>query len=140
MRKIKTMLIGLFLIAWGMTTLAQDKLPGLVRTGQYQPGTLDSITQPNPSQPPNSAEYSVGDYPLYTSELAPGEGQALVNTYCQVCHSVTYITMQPPLSAAAWEATVNKMINTYGAYIPEDAAKQIIAYLQAHYRPETRKK
>jgi len=31
------------------------------------------------------------------------------------------------------------MIQTYGAVIPDDAAKQIIAYLQSHYTPETRK-
>jgi hypothetical protein len=47
--------------------------------------------------------------------------------------------MQPPLPAATWQAEVTKMINTYGAQIPEDAAKAITAYLQAHYTPETRK-
>lgn len=139
MTKIKTILIGLFLIAWGATALAQGKLPGLVRTGQYTREALDSMTQPHPSELSEGAEYSVGAYPLYTSELAPGEGQALTNSYCQICHSVTYITMQPPLPAAAWEANVNKMVTTYGASIPEDVAKQIIAYLQAHYTPETRK-
>jgi mono/diheme cytochrome c family protein len=136
---MKAMLIGLLLILVGGAALAQDKLPGVVRTGQYQQGALASLTQPALDAQPESAHYSVGDYPLYTSELAPGEGQALVNTYCQVCHSVTYITMQPPLPAATWDAEVKKMITTYGAPIPEDAAQQIIAYLQAHYTPETRK-
>ena len=31
------------------------------------------------------------------------------------------------------------MIDTYGALIPEDETKQIIAYLQSHYTPDTRK-
>jgi cytochrome c5 len=139
MKRIKIGLIGLFLVAWCVTALAQDKLPGVVQAGRYQQGTLNSVTQPHPNKHSSSAEYSVGDYPLYTAELAPGEGQALVNIYCQICHSVTYITMQPPLPAAAWEANVRKMIDTYGAPIPEEVAKQIIAYLQAHYTPETRK-
>jgi len=47
--------------------------------------------------------------------------------------------MQPPLPSATWESEVNKMICVFGAPIPEAAAQQIIAYLKAHYTPETRK-
>jgi hypothetical protein len=47
--------------------------------------------------------------------------------------------MQPPLPAATWEAEVNKMVKSYGAPIPETAAKKITVYLQAHYAPENRK-
>jgi hypothetical protein len=47
--------------------------------------------------------------------------------------------MQPPLPAATWEAEVNKMVKTLGAPIPEESAKKIVLYLQAHYTPDTRK-
>jgi hypothetical protein len=60
-------------------------------------------------------------------------------SFCGICHSTTYITMQPPLSGATWEAEVNKMIRVFGAPIPDALAPQIIAYLKADYTPETRK-
>ena len=36
-------------------------------------------------------------------------------------------------------AEVNKMVKTFGQPIPTDAVAKIIAYLQSHYTPETRK-
>jgi hypothetical protein len=71
--------------------------------------------------------------------LAPGDGLQDVRIYCGTCHSPRYITMQPPLPSAAWEAEVNKMNKTFGEAIPEDSARKIILYLQSHYTPETRK-
>jgi hypothetical protein len=47
--------------------------------------------------------------------------------------------MQPPLPGLTWQAEVHKMIHTFGAQIPEEAAKEIIAYLKAHYAVETRR-
>ena len=128
------------LALFGLLALAQSEGDtGLAEAGSYTPGPLGQITQPLPSPAGEGAVYRVGAYPLYTPELADGPGKELVQGYCQVCHSTTYITMQPPLPAATWQAEVTKMINTYGAQIPEDAAKAITAYLQAHYTPETRK-
>jgi hypothetical protein len=71
--------------------------------------------------------------------LEPGEGKAEVEGYCSMCHSTRYITMQPPLPAAAWEAEVTKMRNAFGATIPDEAASKIVGYLKTHYTPETRK-
>lgn len=132
-------LMGLLIIALNKPLLAKTGLPGLVRSGQYSKGTLLSITQPDSAQQSLDSVYSVGTYPLYTPELAPGKGREIILAYCGFCHSTTYITMQPPLPATTWEAEVSKMIDTYGAPIPEDETKQIIAYLQAHYAPETRR-
>lgn len=139
MKKIIYVLIGLLVIALNKPLLAKTGLPGLVRSGQYSKGTLLSITQPDLVQQSIDSVYSVGTYPLYTPELAKGEGLDIVQGYCNLCHSVTYITMQPPLPAATWEAEVFKMIDTYGALIPEDETRQVIVYLQAHYTPETRR-
>ena len=74
-----------------------------------------------------------------TPPLADGEGRELVQSFCGICHSTTYITMQPPLPGATWERLVNKMIGTFGAPIAEPSAQAILAYLKSHYTPETRK-
>jgi hypothetical protein len=85
------------------------------------------------------ATYDAGEYPLYPPVLAEGDGTQQVEFYCNTCHSPRYITMQPPLPAGAWADEVNKMIKTYGASVPDDAAGKIIQYLQSNYTPETRK-
>jgi hypothetical protein len=138
MKKTSGPLILLLLLAVGVSVLAQSQRPGVVRSGQYRSGT-SSVSQPDTGQQSPDAVYSVGSYTLNTPRLAAGKGRELVNVYCQICHSATYITMQPPLPATTWEAVVNKMITTHGATIPSQAAKQIIAYLEANYTVETRK-
>ncbi len=114
------------------------EVPGVV-AGNWAQGPLGLILQPAPAKPGEGTVYKVGAYPLYTAELAEGEGKELVMGYCSICHSVTYITMQPPL--ANWKPTMDKMLKTYGGekFIPPDVAEKILAYLQAHYTPETRK-
>lgn len=110
-----------------------------LKKGYYAPDQLGSIQQATPATLSPDADYEVSAYPVPTLELAPGDGRQDVQIYCNTCHSPRYITMQPPLPAATWEAEVNKMNKAYGAAIPEDTAKRIIAYLQTHYTPETRK-
>jgi len=107
--------------------------------GDYEPGTLGQLSQTAPAELTPDGNYGGGAYPLYPPALAEGEGRAEVEGYCSMCHSTRYITMQPPLPAGAWDATVHKMQKAYGATIPDAAAGKIIAYLQAHYTPETRK-
>jgi mono/diheme cytochrome c family protein len=85
------------------------------------------------------SSYNVPAYPVPALELAPGEGRQEVQIYCNTCHSPRYITMQPPLPAATWEAEVNKMNKIFGAAIPDEETRKIIRYLQAHYTPENRK-
>ena len=139
MERVKSIIIGLILVVLSGTTLAESEISGLIRSGQYSQGTLNSVRQPSQTQQSSDGVYSVGAYPLYTPELAQGEGREIIQIFCRFCHSTTYVTMQPPLPAATWEGVVNKMINTYGAPISEDSAKQIISYLRAHYTPTTRK-
>ncbi len=140
MKKILSVLTGLLLIiVLNTPLLAKTNLHGLVLSGQYRKGALLSIPQPDAMKQTLDAVYRVETYPLYTPDLAPGEGKEALQGYCNLCHSVTYITMQPPLPAATWKDEVVKMIDTYGALIPEEETQQIIAYLQAHYTPETRR-
>ena len=139
MKKVRCLIIGIFLVILIGTVFAESEIPGLIRSGQYSQGALGSVNQPGQTQQSSDGVYSVGAYPLYTPELAQGEGREIIQIFCRFCHSTTYITMQPPLPAATWEGVVNKMINTYGAPISEDSAKQIVSYLRAHYTPITRK-
>ena len=53
---------------------------------------------------------------------------------CAVCHSVDYITMSAPvMNRAAWEKSVRKMIDVFGAPVDEQDASRIIDYLGQHY-------
>jgi len=127
-------------LAPGSTALSQaTKAPGLVQEGNYDSGNLGMQMQPAPHTDDAGAVYAVGPWPTYTPPLADGDGRELVQSFCGICHSTTYITMQPPLPSATWEGVVNKMIGTFGAPIPEPSAQAILAYLKSHYTPETRK-
>ena len=108
--------------------------------GFYAPEVSGSIRQTMAHAASVSASYEIAAYPLYRTELAAGDGEQEVSSYCNTCHSPRYITMQPPLPADTWAAEVNKMIKAYGASIPDDSTQKIIQYLQSHYTPETRKK
>jgi cytochrome c5 len=73
------------------------------------------------------------DLPVIQVDLRQGPGLDKTSTLCNICHSVDYITMQPPFSRAQWTGTVNKMIKVLGAPINDDDAKTIIEYLSTSY-------
>lgn len=110
-----------------------------LKRGFYRPAETGSLSQAVPMEMSPGSNYRTHAYPAFAVDLAPGDGRQDVQIYCNTCHSARYITMQPPLPAATWEAEVNKMDKTFGAAIPEDSAQRIIHYLQAHYTPENRK-
>ncbi len=109
------------------------------RSGSYAPNALGQITQPAPSALAEDSSYEVAPYPAFALQLAEGPGRAETQINCSSCHTPSYITMQPPLPAATWDAEVHKMVKTYGAQISDADAQKVIQYLQAHYTPETRK-
>jgi len=110
-----------------------------LKKGYYAPAQLGILRQAAPIEFSPDSNFQVSAFPVPAADLAPGDGLQDVQIYCNTCHSPRYITMQPPLPAATWEAEVNKMSKTFGAAIPEDNMQKIILYLQAHYTPETRK-
>jgi cytochrome c5 len=123
---------GLMLAATGTAVLAQ------LQSGSYGSKNANTIDQTAPDQMSSDGNFAVASFPSFAPELAEGEGQAETESFCAMCHSTRYITMQPPLPGATWEAEVNKMIKTFGAPIPDATARKIIRYLQMHYTPETR--
>jgi mono/diheme cytochrome c family protein len=71
--------------------------------------------------------------PAENAKLKAAAGAELVKGQCLLCHSADYISTQPPLSAAAWKATVIKMRDKYGAPIAEDKIEPLVQYLTANY-------
>jgi hypothetical protein len=104
-----------------------------LRKGEYTPSRLGSLQQSTTPELTPDANFAVSAYPVAALDLAPGDGVEEVRIYCNTCHSPRYITMQPPLPAATWEAEVNKMNKAFGANISVEDSRKIIAYLQAHY-------
>ncbi|HYL83483.1 MAG TPA: sulfide dehydrogenase [Candidatus Angelobacter sp.] len=124
---------ALILIAMGGAVSAQ------VKSGAYSSGKADTLRQAALRDLAPDAAYGVSPFASLPADLAEGEGLAETQSFCAMCHSTRYITMQPPLPAAVWETEVTKMIKAYGAPIPEASAKKITSYLQTHYTPENRK-
>ena len=61
----------------------------------------------------------------------PGRAQAQA---CMACHSVDYIQMNSRfLDKAGWTASINKMINAFGAPIPKEDVEAIAGYLAQNY-------
>ncbi len=129
----------MFLGCAAMVIVAGSVVFAELRSGHYGSASTGSIEQTAAPAPAPDSNYEVSSFPSFTPELAEGEGRQETQSFCVTCHSQRYITMQPPLPAATWEAEVNKMLKTYGAPIPEPAAKKIISYLQEHYTPENRR-
>lgn len=66
--------------------------------------------------------------------LRDGAGRDLTEGRCIICHSVEYIPANAPaMDRAAWQKTVQKMRDRFGAPITDEEAKQILEYLDAHY-------
>ena len=62
---------------------------------------------------------------------APGRDKAM---QCLACHSLDYIQMNSRfLDKAGWTASVNKMINAFGAPIQKEDVDAIATYLNENY-------
>lgn len=61
----------------------------------------------------------------------PGRDKAQA---CVACHSLDYIQMNSRfMNKAGWTASVNKMINVFGAQIPKEDVEAIAGYLAQNY-------
>ena len=66
--------------------------------------------------------------------LKDAPGRATAENMCAGCHSLDYIRINAPfMNRQTWTAEVNKMINAFGAPIPQNDAAAIIDYLTANY-------
>ncbi|MEO8305516.1 MAG: cytochrome c [Betaproteobacteria bacterium] len=61
----------------------------------------------------------------------PGKDKAMA---CIACHSLDYVPMNSRfMTKAGWTASVNKMINVYGAPIDKADVDAIATYLEQNY-------
>jgi cytochrome c5 len=66
--------------------------------------------------------------------LRDAPGRELTSAYCATCHSLDYIEMNAVvLDRAGWEKSVRKMIDRFGAPIPEEDTRRILDYLAENY-------
>jgi hypothetical protein len=73
--------------------------------------------------------------PAEPGGLRPGPGVEVTETQCRSCHSLDYITTQPPGGIKQWEGVVTKMIKVFGAPITDQDARAIVEYLVTAYGP-----
>ena len=52
-------------------------------------------------------------------------------SFCGICHSLKYITMQPDFPRKTWDAEVHKMVEKYHAPIDSVKSRIIVDYLMA---------
>jgi mono/diheme cytochrome c family protein len=88
----------------------------------------------SPAAPVQAAEPG-SDWKLPADQpvLAPGAGRELALGQCILCHSTDYISTQPRLTRAQWQATVDKMRVRYGAPVLTNQAPALVDYLTAAY-------
>jgi len=66
--------------------------------------------------------------------LKDGPNRDLVMRSCLPCHSLDYVPLNSRfLDQKGWEATVNKMINAFGAQINKEDVPAIVEYLAKYY-------
>jgi len=102
---------------------------------------VDACRQPAPTEKhvsaPSQHKYaqngSVREMTITPEDtpLPQGEGKAELEMYCGICHSLKYITSQPPFSRRTWAAEVHKMVEKYGAPVDSVNAEKIANYLVA---------
>ena len=69
-----------------------------------------------------------------TIELKDAPGRELTIGRCNICHSLEYIPSNAPaMNRAAWQKTIQKMRERFGAPITDEEATQILDYLDGNY-------
>ena len=77
--------------------------------------------------------------PAESGAFKPGKGADLAQAHCVICHSVEYISTQPPMARKFWEATLKKMKEKFAAPTPDDILPALAEYLTAAYGVPDRK-
>ena len=70
---------------------------------------------------------------LGNNAFTQATGAELANGQCLICHSVEYVTSQPPMPRAFWKASVTKMQQKYAAPITDAQIDPLVDYLTKNY-------
>jgi hypothetical protein len=111
-------------------------------------GPLGFAGTPNrPKSPESSALEAAPSWihqgPVYSVALPyeepvvpPGPNREQFKALCRLCHSPQLVLTQPRFPQKKWSEIVHKMVAVYGAPIPPDQEKPIVAYLTHVLGPE----
>ncbi len=67
-------------------------------------------------------------------QLKDAPGRELTVGRCILCHSLEYLPSNAPaMNRAAWQKSIQKMKDRFGAPITDEEAKQILDYLDGSY-------
>lgn len=72
------------------------------------------------------------EWPAETGTYKPGKGVELAQALCTNCHSVDYVSTQPPMPRKFWDGVVKKMKEKYAAPLPDDTTL-LAEYLTREY-------
>src|ERR1043166_1544795 len=72
-------------------------------------------------------------FPPETGAFKQDRGAEIANGQCLICHSVEYVSIQPPMPRPFWKSSVQKMQQKYGAPIPEEQIEPLVDYLVKNY-------
>jgi sulfite dehydrogenase (cytochrome) subunit B len=76
--------------------------------------------------------------PQEFTQLKDGAGRDLTVGRCIVCHSLEYIPSNAPaMDRAAWQKTIQKMRERFGAPLTDEEAREVLDYLAANYSGKT---
>lgn len=67
--------------------------------------------------------------PVSTQVFPAGEGAAIANSQCLICHSAEMVLFQPRRTQAQWTQIIDKMRNVYGAPLPAEQVDALAVYL-----------
>lgn len=71
--------------------------------------------------------------PPETGAFKQDKAAEIANGQCLICHSVEYVTMQPPMPRTFWKASVQKMQQKFGAPITDAQIEPLVDYLTRNY-------
>ena len=76
-------------------------------------------------------------FPPEVNAFKQDVGAEIANAQCLVCHSLEYVSTQPPMPRELWMSSVQKMRQKYGAAIPEAQVETLVEYLTRNYGSPT---
>jgi cytochrome c5 len=90
-----------------------------------------SANSPKPAAKAAASPVHTIVLPQYPPAIADGPNKEIYQRNCLTCHTARYVSMQPHFSKTVWQNEVKKMVDAYGAPIPEADQALIVEYLVA---------
>jgi mono/diheme cytochrome c family protein len=104
-------------------------LPGGLPAPKAMPNATNDIA--TPASQPQNAQTTASVAP--SAQMPEGEGKAIVQKQCAVCHAITVVTAKRA-SHSEWEQVVNQMVSR-GADLSDDDIDTVLEYLTKNYGP-----